>query len=405
MCFFHARPVAALPDGFADRKVADVPDPTAFDFTPDGRMLVTSQPGQLYVVNDGRRSKALDLSSKTCSNSERGLLGMAVDPDFRNTGHKYVYLYYTYKKFGVCPQGRPSNQQNPVNRVSRFTMSDNNLEPSSEKVLVNNIPSPNGNHNGGDLKFGKDKLLYISVGDGGCDYAQPTKCQAENDASRDRNVLLGKVLRIGRDGGIPASNPYTGQNSARCNLTGRTASGDNCKETFARGFRNPFRIAFNPDTAGTRFRINDVGAGSWEEIDRGRAGADYGWNLCEGRHDNPEHAGTVNCSGQTYTGPIHEYSHDSGCRSITGGAFVPDGFWPSSYDSSYLFGDYICNRIFKLTPRAGGGFKRELFAGGLVGGGPIAMDFGPRGTTDRALYYTTFARDGQVRRMVHSAGN
>jgi hypothetical protein len=86
---------------------------------------------------------------------------------------------------------------------------------------------------------------------------------------------------------------------------------------------------------------------------------------------------------------------------------VPDGFWPASYDRAYLFGDYVCNKIFKLTPRTGGGFDRELFAGELGKGGPIAMDFGPYRTTDRALYYTTFGDfgDGEVRRIVHTTGN
>jgi hypothetical protein len=107
----------------------------------------------------------------------------------------------------------------------------------------------------------------------------------------------------------------------------------------------------------------------------------------------------------TYTGPIYEYSHDSGCESITGGAFVPDGFWPASYDRAYLYGDYVCNKIFKLTPRAGGGFRRELFVGGLGQGGPVTMDFGPYKTGDTALYYTTFDGGGQVRRIVHTAGN
>jgi glucose/arabinose dehydrogenase len=110
-------------------------------------------------------------------------------------------------------------------------MSENTLNPGSEQVLLDNIRSPNGNHNGGDLKFGKDKLFYVSVGDGGCDSAEGTKCQYQNDAPRDLNILLGKVLRIRRDGGVPTSNPYTGTNSGRCNQTGRTASGYDCKET------------------------------------------------------------------------------------------------------------------------------------------------------------------------------
>jgi glucose/arabinose dehydrogenase/PKD repeat protein len=397
-CFFQARSAVALPNGFAQRTVAELPAPTAFDFTPDRRMLVASKPGQLYVVDGGTRSKALDIGGRVCSNSERGLLGVAVDPDFRDAGSKYIYLYYTFDRSDACGP-------TPVNRVSRFTMSGNTVDPGSEQVLLNNIPSPAGNHNGGDVKFGKDKLLYVSVGDGGCDYAGDSGCSGQNDASRDQNIVLGKVLRIRRDGGIPASNPYTGANSGRCNQTGDTAGGNNCKETFARGFRNPFRMAFDPDAAGTKFRINDVGEDGWEEIDRAQAGADYGWNFCEGSHFNPSRASAVNCAGKTYTGPIYEYSHGSGCESITGGAFVPDGFWPASYDGAYLFGDYVCNRIFKLTPRTGGGFTRELFAGGPGTGAPIAMEFGPYRTTDRALYYTTFASGGEVRRIVHTTGN
>jgi glucose/arabinose dehydrogenase len=365
-------------------------------------MLVASKPGQLYVVDGGQRSIALGIGGRVCSNSERGLLGVAMDPDFRDAGHKYVYLYYTFNKFGSCAT---TGSSEPVNRVSRFTMTGNTVDPGSEQVLLNNIPSPGGYHNGGDLKFGKDELLYVSIGDGGCDYAGDSGCGGPNDASRDRNVVLGKVLRIRRDGSIPVSNPYAGANSGRCNLKGHTANGNNCKETFVRGFRNPFRMAFDPDAAGTSFRINDVGEDRWEEIDRARAGADYGWNFCEGSQHNPSRDSKVDCTGQTFTGPIHQYSHDSGCESITGGAFVPDGFWPASYDRAYLFGDYVCNRIFKLTPRAGGGFERELFAGGLGRSGPIAMDFGPYGTADRALYYTTFASDGEVRRIVHTTGN
>jgi glucose/arabinose dehydrogenase/PKD repeat protein len=403
--FFHARSAEALPDGFNEEHFVDVTAPTALDFTPDRRMLVTSKPGRLYVVDGGLKSRALGIRGRVCSNSERGLLGVAVDPDFGKAGHNYVYLYYTFDNFDACSE--------PVNRVSRFTMSGNTVEPGSEQILLNNIPSPAGNHNGGDVRFGKNKLLYVSVGDGGCDYAGDSGCQGQNDASRDRNIVLGKVLRITRDGGIPASNPYTGIDSGRCNQTGRTASGNNCQETFARGFRNPFRMAFDPDAADTRFRINDVGQDGWEEIDRAQAGADYGWNFCEGSHRNPSRDSTVNCAGDTYTGPIYEYSHGSpgsGCESkagesITGGAFVPDGFWPASYDRAYLFGDYVCNRIFELTPITGGGFNRELFAGGLGSGGPIAMDFGPYRTADRALYYTTFAGGGEVRRIVHTGGN
>jgi glucose/arabinose dehydrogenase/PKD repeat protein len=394
---------ATLPSGFEDRLLAFTSKPTALAFTPDGRVLVATQPGVLRTYNNGQllQTPALDLSSKICANYERGMLGVAVDPTFST--NKYVYLYYTYNKFGGCPTGQPTNANNPVNRVSRFVMSGDTIDPASERVLLDNIPSPNGNHNAGDLSFGKDGYLYVTVGDGGCDYMGDSGCAGANDASRDRHILLGKVLRITRAGEIPSTNPYLGTDSARCNLTGRTDPGKNCQETFAWGLRNPFRFAFDPNAAYTRFFVNDVGQNAYEEVDQGKPGADYAWNLCEGAHDNPARAGSVDCAAAPYTPPVHEYSHgDTGCASVTGGAFVPNGLWPSSYDNSYLLGDYVCNKIFKLTPVSGGGFMRTEFASGLGEGGPTAMAFGPFGTS-KALYYTTYANGGEVRRIAYSA--
>jgi glucose/arabinose dehydrogenase len=86
---------AELPNGFADTRVTDIPSPTALAFTPDGRMFVISKQGQLYVHEDGQKTQALNIDSRVCDNSERGLLGVAVDPDFGTVGHNYVYLYYT----------------------------------------------------------------------------------------------------------------------------------------------------------------------------------------------------------------------------------------------------------------------------------------------------------------------
>ena len=293
-CLLFARPAMPLPDDFQDSPVVDVPSPTALAFAPDGRMLVTGKSGKLWVHAGGQEATlALDLGPRVCANGERGLLGVAVDPDFA----KNIYLYYTFKKHGVCPEKDPGNPKNPVNRVSRFVLSETNtIHPSSEQVLIDNIPSPNGNHNAGDLHFGKDGYLYVSVGDGGC--TGRDRCQYKNNASRKRHVLLGKILRIEPDGGIPQSNPYADPDSSgRCNVTGRTERGDHCREAFAWGFRNPFRMAFDPDTTAptTRFLINDVGGQRWEEIDEGEAGADYGWNLCEGSHDAPYRRGRMDC--------------------------------------------------------------------------------------------------------------
>jgi hypothetical protein len=154
----------------------------------------------------------------------------------------------------------------------------------------------------------------------------------------------------------------------------------------------------------TRFRINDVGSVGWEEVDAGKRGADYAWNLCEGRHDNPQRPGSVKCGQPPFTPSIHEYSHRGGCSSITSAAFVPDGFWPAAYDDAYLFGDFVCGKIFKLKPRKRGGFARTEFATGL-GSGPVAMTFGPY-ESGQALYYTRFMENGsgQVRRIAYTAG-
>jgi glucose/arabinose dehydrogenase len=389
-----AQSTMAVPAGFQDSLVANISSPTALAFTPDGRLLITTQAGALRIYQNGNllSTPALNLASVLCSDFERGLLGVAVDPNFA-TNH-FIYLYYTHKKFGSCPY---NNANSPVNRVSRFVLADNNIvAPSSEVVLLDNIPSPNGNHNAGDLHFGADGLLYVSVGDGGCDYAGGG-CGGSNNAARDQHVLLGKILRITRDGGIPATNPFQGSNSVRCNVTGPTTPGKQCQETFAWGLRNPFRFAFRPGS--NQFYINDVGQGQWEEIDEGQAGADYGWNVREGHCAN---GSITNCGPPPagMTNPIYDYGRATNCASITGGAFVPLGIWPASYDNTYLFSDYVCGKIFQLVPSGGGGFTATEFATGLGGNSAVAMIFGPHNTT-QALYYTTYAGGGQVRRIAY----
>jgi len=396
---------AALPSDFEDVVVASVAVPTALAFTPDGRLLITTQGGQLRVYQNGAlvATPALDLGSRLCTNSERGLLGVAVDPNF--AANNFIYLYYTFNKFNTCPTGQPTNASNPVNRVARFVLAANNtVSVSSEVILIDNIISPNGNHNGGDLQFGKDGLLYASVGDGGADYAGDSGAAGANDAARDRHVMLGKILRVTNDGAIPASNPFQGAGSGRCNVTGSTTPGNWCQEIYATGLRNPFRIAFDPNAAGTRFFINDVGQNLWEEIDVGQAGADYGWNCREGRHTNST-SGPCSPTPPNLIDPIFEYAHTGNCgaagvagNSITGGAFVPNGLWPAGYDGSYLFGEYVCGKIFKLSPDGSGGYTASEFATGLGGSSAVTMIFGPYQTT-QALYYTTYAGGGQVRRI------
>jgi len=393
-----ARLSAAPPPNFADQLVASIGGPTALAFTPDGRLLVTTQGGTLRVVSGGTLlpTPALSLGTRVCSNGERGLLGVAVDPQFGQGTNRFVYLYYTFNGPTGC-----------VNRLSRFVLPDTNvMTVSSETVLVDNMPSTAGNHNAGDVKFGKDGTLFATIGDGGCDYAGDSGCAGANDASRDEQTLTGKLLRINKDGSIPADNPFRGAGTARCNVTGRTSAGMKCQETFAWGFRNPFRFAVDPNDAGNRIFVNDVGQGAWEEIDVVQAGGDYGWNCREGAHVNSS-SGKCSPTPAGMIDPIFEYTRSvlvpgtsvAGCGSITGGAFVPNGSWPG-YDGKYLFADYNCGGIFTL---AGGGttWTAADFATGLGASSAVTLVFGPYGN-GQALYYTTYAAGGQVRRIRYS---
>jgi glucose/arabinose dehydrogenase/PKD repeat protein len=391
----------ALPPDFVDREVASVVNPTGLAFTPDGRLLVTTQPGLVRVIAGGqlKAQAALDLGASLCSNSERGLLGIAIDPQFAQNG--FVYLYYTFRKFGSCVANQIGTS--PVNRVSRFTynLASDTIAPSSELVLVDNILSLNGNHNGGDLQIGADGMLYIAIGDSGCEIAG-TGCAGGNPNARFRSHLSGKILRVNRsDGTPPGDNPFFNMAGARrCGTPGTPPDYLNndtrpCREIWAYGLRNPFRFAFQPGTS--QFFINDVGQNVWEEIDEGVKGANYGWNIREGLCPNGQ-----TCTSSTppagLTDPIYAYGRTEGCASITGGAFVPAGAWGAAFDGDYLFADYVCGKIFRLE-RSGSTVSVSSFATDLGGSSVVAMRFGPGPGAAPSLYYTTFFNGGSIRRI------
>jgi glucose/arabinose dehydrogenase len=383
--------------GFENTLVTAVPSPIGFAFTPDGRLLIASKAGTLYVYKDGNLGSALVLQN-ICNDSERGLLGVAVDPEFAK--NKYVYLYYTAKNGTQCETQQASV---PVNRVSRFVLTDATVDPASETILIDNIPSYAGNHNAGDVQVGKDGYLYISTGDGGCDYTKQTGCAGANGIASSNHHLLGKILRITRDGTIPADNPFVGANSARCNKTGSTSTDKTCQEIYATGLRNPFRIAFDPNASTTRFYINDVGQDVWEEINVGAPGANYGWNLREGQCAN---GSSTNCPSPppVLTDPLFVYRHGNNpepspfqnCNSVTAGAFVPQGVWSQAFDSSYLFADIACGKIVSLNAANEVGLLTDD-ADGIV-----HMAFGPF-ENEQALYYSSLDNGGEIRRIVYKS--
>ncbi len=371
-----AQAVATFPNdaGFVDSAVAQIGAPTSISFAPDGRMLVTTQGGAVRMVVNGSLLATAALTLSPCASGEQGLLGSAI------SATNQVYLYYTSSHNGDC-----------WNRVSRFTLGADNLL-TGEQVLLDWIPTPATNHNAGDLNIGPDGKLYVSVGDGGCQLSG-LGCGGTNDNARSRTHLLGKILRLNFDGTVPADNPYAPTSTRRCgHPAGDTNPGSTalCSETWAWGLRNPFRFAFRADGL---MHVNDVGQGSREEVDVGAAGADYGWNCREGKIANPSIAG--GCTLPSATEPIHDYASSTGCRSITGAAFIPAGAWSSAYDGRYLFADYICGKIWLLD-----GTTVRDFVTGLGGSSAVHMEFGP----DRSLYYTTYAGGGAVRRITFVAG-
>ena len=229
--------LAVVAPGFSERLVAaNVPNPTDMQFAPDGRLFVLQQTGQVRVIATNRLVAAPVLRIRVDSSSERGLLGIAFDPDF--AANSFFYLYHTT---ATGPK---------INRVVRYTLSGNSVIPRSGKVIVSlDRLSSRTNHNGGAMHFGPDGKLYIAVGEN----AQPAN--AQSPANR-----LGKILRYNPDGSIPADNPFfndpafVGQNKA----------------IWAMGLRNPYTFALQPGTG--KMHINDVGQNSWEEINVGRAG-------------------------------------------------------------------------------------------------------------------------------------
>ena len=243
---------ATLPPDFSESVVANgLVAPTAMAFAPDGRIFVCQQGGQLRVIKNGALLAAPFASVSVDASGERGLLGVAFDPNFAANG--FVYVYHT------------TNTAPVHNRVVRFTANGDVAAPGSETLILRlNDLSSATNHNGGALHFGPDGKLYVAVGE------NANGANAQTTAN-----LLGKILRINADGTIPADNPFF-----------NATSGQN-RAIWALGLRNPYTFAFQPRTA--RMFINDVGQSTWEEINDGIAGSNYGWPITEGPTSDPRY--------------------------------------------------------------------------------------------------------------------
>ncbi|MEW2066203.1 PQQ-dependent sugar dehydrogenase [Streptomyces sp. NPDC007346] len=282
-------------------EVATAQSPSAGAAGPDGKVWIAERAGTVRVLGDqGLGEPVLDISAETTTDGERGLLGVAFDPEFA-----HFYISYT--------------DLEGTSTIDEFAVEDGQLQPDTRRtVLTQEQPYPN--HNGGDIKFGPDGYLYIAFGDGGSG-GDP------HGNGQNLDTLLGKLLRIDPGGGepyaIPADNPFVAEEDAR-------------DEIWAYGLRNPWRFSFDAGTGD--LLIGDVGQSEWEEIDWAPAdsegGENYGWSSMEGNH--PFRGGTEPAN---HVPPVHEYDRSGlGC-SVTGG-FVYRGEAIADLAGQYVFSDY-----------------------------------------------------------------
>jgi glucose/arabinose dehydrogenase len=303
----------------------------------------------------------LDLSAKVSTDGERGLLGLAFDPDYATTGSFVVH--YTDLAGNTA--------------LSRFQVSVNPdvADPASEQVILT-AAQPASNHNGGQVLFGPDGFLYLGLGDGGGSGDPDGRGQNLSD-------LLGSILRIDVRTGdlyaVPPDNPFVGNPSAR-------------PEVWSYGLRNPWRFSF--DRANGDLYIADVGQNQLEEIDISTAtdgagrGVNYGWNIMEGS----QCFGSSGCDQAGLTLPVLEYSHREGC-SITGG-YVYRGSAIPAVQGHYFYSDF-CQRWVRSFRYAGGVVTEETSWPTLVTGGTV-VSFGE----DAAGELYILEAEGRVSRIV-----
>ena len=280
----------------------------------DSRLFIAEKTGAIRIIRDGTlvADPFLDLGAQVSGGGEQGLLGVAFDPEYASNGRFFVH--YTDVAGNT--------------RMSRFLVSadPDRADPASEHLLLS-ATQPFANHNGGELTFGPDGLLYLGLGDGGSSNDPEGRGQSVAD-------LLGSILRMDVRSGdsftVPADNPFVGQAGAEPTV-------------WSYGLRNPWRFSF--DRATGDLYIADVGQDQYEEINVAPAaqgtgrGINYGWSIMEGMHCR----GGGACDPAGLTLPVLEYSHSEGC-SVTGG-FVYRGAAIPALQGQYFFSDFCAGWV------------------------------------------------------------
>jgi glucose/arabinose dehydrogenase len=335
-------------------------------------MMVTERTGRVRLLkNDVVQPGAfLDLTGTVKSTDEDGLYSMAFHPQYA-TNHKF-FVFFT-------------NQNGDIRVVGYRAGSDDSADANSADTLlaiphpVAGFTLPFGNHHGGQLQFGPDGKLYVSVGDGGC-------CGDPQQNGQRHHTLNGKILRIGVDGAtgyvVPADNPYVGDTSF-------------APETWAWGLRNPWRFSFDRQTGD--LYIGDVGQDTWEEVDVAAApnagkGVNYGWSIMEGTH-----CYTSPCDQTGLTLPAIDYQHTGGACDVQGG-YVYRGTVVTQLIGRYVYADYCTNVVSSFSYSGPVTDKRTWPALSPPGGQIVSFGEDARGE----MYLMTYG--GTLYRIIESGG-
>lgn len=298
------------------------------------RLFVVEQKGFIYVIKNSSSTNEkkifLDITDRVSSGGEMGLLGLAFHPNFKSNG--FFYVNYT------------TNSPSRRTIISRFKVTTNSdiADKNSELVLMQ-VAQPYSNHNGGQISFGYDGFLYISLGDGG------SGGDPQNNA-QNLQSYLGKILRIdidkteiGKNYSIPFDNPFKGNSSGYK------------EEIYAYGLRNVWRFSF--DSANKDLWAADVGQNAWEEINIITKGGNYGWRCYEGSHN----FNMSQCNSSDYIPPIYEYPHTSvGGFSVTGGILYRGSKVPELF-GKYVYADFVTSHIWTLEMKNGKPVNNTIF--------------------------------------------
>ncbi|MET7401001.1 discoidin domain-containing protein [Dactylosporangium sp. NPDC005572] len=430
---------AAVPSGFQEQIVlAGLDRPTKVEFAPDGRIFVAEKRGLIKVFDglaDTTPTVFADLTTKVNSTSDRGLLGLALPPNFPTNPWVYVLYSYDAPLGGTAPVyndncGELANQGNCVisGKLSRLQAAGDTMT-GGEQVLISDWCQQFVGHSIGDIVFGSDGALYASAGDGAsysaADYGQfgspPNPC---GDPVNEGGSLRAQDVRTDADpaglsGSLVRLDPNTG-----AAMAGNPASGSsdaNAKRIVAHGFRNPYRLTVRPGT--NEVWVADTGWSRWEEIDRvaspTAAVTNYGWPCYEGAERQPafDNANLPLCESlYTETPPVNPYfawrhgqdvvpgdGCGTGGSSSTGLAFYPNsGPYPAAYRGALFFADYSRNCIWAMKAPSAGALPNPANIEPFVttAATPVDLKIGPGGE----VYYVDHI-GGTVRRLRYYDGN